>query len=44
LKWVYIVKYHLDGLVERLKAGLVAKTYAQTYGVDYMETFLPLLD
>jgi len=38
-KWVYTLKYHPDGSVVRLKVRLVAKRYAQTYGVDYMMTF-----
>ena len=35
---VYTVKYLPDGSIERLKAHLVAKGYAQPYDVDYAET------
>ncbi|KAA3487778.1 dehydrogenase/reductase SDR family member 7 isoform X1 [Gossypium australe] len=38
-KWVCTVKVNPDGLVARLKARLVAKRYAQAYGVDYSDTF-----
>lgn len=41
-KWVFMVKVNPDGSVARLKAWLVAKGYAQTYGVDYSETFSPV--
>lgn len=34
-KWVYKIKYHPDGTVDRYKAGLVAKGYNQVAGVDY---------
>jgi histone deacetylase 1/2 len=36
---VYKVKHNADGTVSRYKARLVAKSYAQTYGIDYEKTY-----
>jgi hypothetical protein len=38
-KWVYKVKHNVDGSMSRYKTRLVAKGYAQTYGINYEETY-----
>jgi hypothetical protein len=38
-KWVYKIKHNVDGFVNRYKERLVAKGYAQTYGIDYEKTY-----
>jgi hypothetical protein len=42
-KWIYKVKYKLSGEVERFKARLVAKGYSQVAGVDFNETYAPVI-
>jgi hypothetical protein len=38
-KWVYKVKHNANGSMSRYKVKLVTKGYAQTYGINYEETY-----
>jgi hypothetical protein len=38
-KWVYKIKHNVDGSVNKYKVRLVAKGYAQTYGINYEKTY-----
>jgi hypothetical protein len=42
VKWVYRTKLNADGTINKHKARIVVKGYAQVFGVDFSETYAPV--
>ena len=42
-RWVFTIKYHPDGSIDKYKARIVAKGFHQQQGIDYNDTFSPVI-
>ena len=42
-KWVFRTKRNQDGQIEKYKSRLCLKGYLQLYGLDYTDTFAPVV-
>lgn len=42
-RWVFTIKRNADGTIQKYKARLVVRGFLQRYGVDYKETYAPVV-
>ena len=42
-KWIFKLKYNEDGKIDKYKARLCARGFKQVHGVNYDETFSPVV-
>jgi hypothetical protein len=42
-KWVFRIKHKADGSIDKHKACLVARGFTQVYGLDYFNTYSPVV-